>query len=95
MTHIEYQFVEYTSTPILLILQPKSDSGSEGHSLPIKAYEPTVEIRDRVTRNVFVEASYNIQTGEAERIAVDWTAKGGEGGTSCKLIRFIRGHLSH
>ncbi|KAL5535137.1 hypothetical protein ACEPAF_3231 [Sanghuangporus sanghuang] len=77
------QFVEYTSTPILLILQPTSESGPEaGHSLPIKAYEPTVEIRDRVTRNVFVEASYTIQTGEAERIAVDWTAKGGEGGTS-------------
>ena len=41
-----------------------------------------MEIRDRVTRNVFVEASYSVQTGEAERIAVDWTAKGGEGGTS-------------
>ncbi|EJD04393.1 uncharacterized protein FOMMEDRAFT_107067 [Fomitiporia mediterranea MF3/22] len=77
------QFVEYTSTPILLILQPTSETGPEGgHSLPIKAYEPTVEIRDRVTRNVFVEASFNVQTGEAERIAVDWTAKGGEGGTS-------------
>ena len=79
--------MEYTSTPILLILQPDSAPGSEGsHSLPLKAYEPTVEIRDRTTRNVFVEAAFNVQTGEAERIAVDWTAKGGEGGTSCESL---------
>ena len=82
--------MEYTSTPILLILEPTSEAGPEGnqgsHSLPIKAYEPTVEIRDRVTRNVFIEASFNVQTGEAERIAVDWTAKGGEGGTSCESL---------
>jgi len=77
------QFVPYTPTPILLILQPEAQSaGSAGQSLPLKAYEPTVEIRGRTSRNVFVEASFTVETGEAERIAVDWTAKGGEGGTS-------------
>ncbi|KAH8120654.1 maintenance of mitochondrial structure and function-domain-containing protein [Phellopilus nigrolimitatus] len=77
------QFVSYTPNPILLVLQPFGSSKSDGgHALPLKAYEQTVEIRDRSSRNVFVEASYSVETGEAERIAVDWTAKGGEGGTS-------------
>ena len=54
---------------------------SPGH-LPIKAYEPTVEIRDRSSRSVYIEAPFTVETGEAERIAVDTTARGGEGGTS-------------
>ena len=66
------------------MLQPSSVFVSDAQSLPFKAYEPTIEIRDRKTRSVFIEASYSVETGEAERIAVDWTAKGGSGGTSCK-----------
>lgn len=54
--------------------------------MPLKAYEPTLEIRDRKSRSVFIEAPYNVETGEAERIAVDWTAKGGSGGTSRKSL---------
>lgn len=50
--------------------------------LPFTAYEPTTEIRDRRTRSLYIEVPYAIETGEAERIAVDWTARGGEGGTS-------------
>ncbi|TFK57511.1 COP9 signalosome subunit 6 [Heliocybe sulcata] len=83
------QFTSYTSTPLLLLLQPTAAGTSAGSStnvtaqtLPFKAYEPTIEIRDRKTRWVFLEAPYNVETGEAERIAVDWTARGGEGGTS-------------
>ncbi|KAH9853084.1 COP9 signalosome subunit 6 [Lenzites betulinus] len=80
------QFTPYSSTPLLLILQPSTvfvaSADSSGQSLPLKAYEPTLEIRDRKSRSVFVEAPYNVETGEAERIAVDWTAKGGSGGTS-------------
>jgi len=51
-------------------------------SLPLRAYEPTLEIRDRKSRSVFVEAPFTVETGEAERIAVDWAAKGGEGDNS-------------
>jgi COP9 signalosome complex subunit 6 len=71
----------------LLILQSgihgrsgPSEVGAQ--SLPLKAYEPTIEIRERTSRSVFIEAAYTVETGEAERIAVDWTAKGGTGGTS-------------
>ncbi|KAI0343983.1 COP9 signalosome subunit 6 [Trametopsis cervina] len=83
------QFAAHSSTPLLLILQPSSVfahpiGSSDGlqASLPFKAFEPTIEIRDRKSRSVFVEANFKIETGEAERIAVDWTARGGSGGTS-------------
>lgn len=78
----------YTPNPILVVLQlsrASSKTDGSGQALPFKAYEPTIEIRDRSSRNVFVEASYSVETGEAERIAVDWSAKGGEGGTSRML----------
>lgn len=45
-------------------------------------YEPIVEIKDRHTRTMFVEVPEKIETGEAERIAVDWTARGGEGSSN-------------
>lgn len=31
---------------------------------------------------MFIETPFKVETGEAERIAVDWTAKGGGGSTS-------------
>ncbi|KIM85492.1 hypothetical protein PILCRDRAFT_817520 [Piloderma croceum F 1598] len=79
------QFTNYSSTPLLLLLQPASgpiSTSVNAQTLPFKAYEPTIEIRDRKSRSVFIEAAYNVETGEAERIAVDWTARGGGGGTS-------------
>jgi len=82
------QFVNYSSTPLLLLLQPASgpiSTSVNAQTLPFKAYEPTIEIRDRKSRSVFIEAAYNVETGEAERIAVDWTARGGGGGTSCQF----------
>ncbi|KAI0932530.1 hypothetical protein AcW1_000369 [Taiwanofungus camphoratus] len=80
------QFTTYSSTPLLLILQPSTvfaaSADLTAQSLPLKAYEPTIEIRDRKSRSVFIEAPFTVETGEAERIAVDFTAKGGEGDTS-------------
>jgi len=83
------QFVNYTSTPLLLMLKTRSTADASAgvvdptaQALPFNAYEPTIEIRDRKSRSVFIQAAYTVETGEAERIAVDWTAKGGEGGTS-------------
>ncbi|KAF7340003.1 COP9 signalosome complex subunit 6 [Mycena venus] len=80
------QFTGYCSTPLLLILQPSitlvASSDVNAQNLPFKAYEPTIELRDRKSRSVFIEVPYNVETGEAERIAVDWTARGGGSGTS-------------
>ncbi|KAJ2920283.1 hypothetical protein MD484_g72, partial [Candolleomyces efflorescens] len=80
------KFTVYCSTPLLLVLQPSlslaGGSDINAQSLPFKAYEPTVEIKERTSRSVYIEVPYNVETGEAERIAVDWTAKGGGSGTS-------------
>ena len=87
LPHDAVQFSLYCSTPLLLILQPVQTNGSNvalGH-LPLKAYEPMIEIRDGSSRSLYVEATFNVETGEAERIAVDTTARGGEGGTSRTL----------
>ena len=51
-----------------------------------------MEIRDKKTRSVFIEAPFKVETGEAERIAVDWTAKGGGGSTSCKYLIVLAPH---
>jgi COP9 signalosome complex subunit 6 len=69
------------------MLQPTgqvSTADVNAQTLPFKAYEPTVELKDRRSRSVYVEVPYNVETGEAERIAVDWTARGGGSGTSCE-----------
>ncbi|THH23108.1 hypothetical protein EUX98_g8074 [Antrodiella citrinella] len=74
-----------TAQHIALHEQPTkrlASSDPTAQNLPFKAYEPTIEIRDRKTRSVFIEATFTVETGEAERIAVDWTAKGGASGTS-------------
>ncbi|KAF8905435.1 COP9 signalosome subunit 6 [Gymnopilus junonius] len=80
------QFTGYCSTPLLLILQPNlalvHSTGINAQTLPLKAYESTIELRERKSRSVFLEVPYNVETGEAERIAVDWTARGGGSGTS-------------
>jgi hypothetical protein len=91
------QFSVYCSNPLLLILQPIHTAGVNvtlGH-LPIKAYEPTIEIRDRAPRSVYIEAPFTVETGEAERIAVDTTARGGEGGTSSTFTSPSIGPLLH
>jgi len=51
-----------------------------------------MELRERISRSVYIEVPYNVETGEAERIAVDWTAKGGGSGTSCELIPIFPEH---
>lgn len=42
---------------------------------------------------MFIEAPFKVETGEAERIAVDWTAKGGGGSTSCKYLTVLALHM--
>jgi len=85
-TTLHEQFTGYCSTPLLLLLQPSATGAStsdvNAQTLPFKAYEPTIEIRDRKSRSVYIEVPFNVETGEAERIAVDWTARGGGRGTS-------------
>ncbi|TFK41308.1 maintenance of mitochondrial structure and function-domain-containing protein [Crucibulum laeve] len=79
------QFTRYCSTPLLLLLQPNGSTITpdvNAQALPFKAFEPSIEIRERKSRSIFIEVPYTVETGEAERIAVDWTARGGGSGTS-------------
>jgi hypothetical protein len=92
ISHSTSKFTGYCSTPLLLLLQPFGSatlSELSTQTLPFKAYESTVEIRDRMSRSVFVEVPFRVETGEAERIAVDWTARGGGSGTSCKYSHWL------
>ncbi|KAL1740778.1 maintenance of mitochondrial structure and function-domain-containing protein [Schizophyllum fasciatum] len=80
------QFTAYCSTPLLLVLQPAGtvvlSTDVNAQTLPIKVYEPTMDFHGGKARAVYIEVPYNVETGEAERIAVDWTARGGGSGTS-------------
>lgn len=88
------KFTGYCSTPLLLLLQPNlhlaTSTDSNASTLPFKAYEPSVELKDRVSRSVYIEVPYTVETGEAERIAVDWTSRGGGSGTSCESFTFLK-----
>jgi hypothetical protein len=82
------QFVTYTQNPLFLILQPGLQGVQAGgvgkteqqQQLPISVYEPTLGLG--TNRTMLIKVEYKVETGEAERIAVDWTSKGGEGGGS-------------
>lgn len=56
------------------------NKGQQQQQLPLTLYEPTLGLG--TSRAMLVRVEYSVETGEAERIAVDWTAKGGEGGGS-------------
>ncbi|CAO1615000.1 unnamed protein product [Jaminaea pallidilutea] len=87
---IHKQFLEYNESPLYLQLSPDINSlGRSGGELPLQLYESHVEIsagQQQETSLHFVQSSggYKIETGEAERIAVDYAnkpagARGSEG----------------
>ncbi|KGB76050.1 COP9 signalosome complex subunit 6 [Cryptococcus deuterogattii R265] len=74
------QFASSIETPIFLLFDPSPASDSQ--ALPLKIYESatvTDTTGETSEEGKFVELEYGIETGEAERIAVDGVAKGGTG----------------
>lgn len=68
--------------------------------MPVSLYESIIEVIDNEPQVVFVAADYEIETGEAERIAVDHAAKpsgAGDGGaqSSCEGFPASHGGLEH
>ncbi|CAK1364814.1 uncharacterized protein RHO25_009687 [Cercospora beticola] len=59
---------------MLLLFHPETVEGLQGGKLPISLYE-TVEEGDSNVK--FRELAYDVETGDAERIGVDFVAKGG------------------
>jgi len=84
VTHIAIhaQFASYTESPLFVVLSPTAISAAS-EDIPLHAYEAAVEIVERKSRTALIEIPWKIETGEAERISVDWVARGGgEGGGS-------------
>jgi hypothetical protein len=79
------QLTEYNESPLFLQLSPGSSSlarAKAGGELPIAIYETHMEMPDAQSSSAtsgptmfFRPASYHVETGEAERIAVDHTSK--------------------
>lgn len=71
------QFFEYNETPLFLQLSRESlsSTSSQSKDLPVAIYETLVEIVNGEPTVAFLKGSYEIETGEAERVAVDHASK--------------------
>ncbi|KAG0051372.1 COP9 signalosome complex subunit 6 [Gryganskiella cystojenkinii] len=67
------QLMTYNESPLFLQLDPNEVS-TPARSLPITVYESIVDIVDNQPQPMFIKAAYKVETGEAERIAVDHVA---------------------
>ena len=70
----------YNETPIFVQLHQTVSSFENAEvngELPIRVYESVVEMVQGETTNFFVPVGFKIETGEAERIAVDHASKAG------------------
>lgn len=91
---IHKQLLAYNETPLLVQLHQTVSSFGEAEvngDLPIRVYESVVELVQGETANFFVPAGYRIETGEAERIAVDHASKAGaeSGGDHDSTSKFL------
>jgi len=84
------QVLPFNESPLYLLLDP---STSKHHKeLPVTIYESELRIVNDVPTMVFSKAPYKIETGEAERIAVDHIAHVSPSGTSEGSM--LIGHLN-
>lgn len=67
---------------MLLLFQPEMVDKMEGGKLPIGLYEPFQELAGEQSEMRFRELSFEVETGEAEMIGVDFVAKGGGNATA-------------
>ena len=84
------QLLAYNENP--LFLQLATSAIGLGKDLPFRIYEALTEIVSNTPTTHYIPVLYKIETGEAERIAVDQAAKpsdsgaGGENPCSCLLF---------
>nr|XP_019047778.1 COP9 signalosome complex subunit 6 [Kwoniella bestiolae CBS 10118]OCF26708.1 COP9 signalosome complex subunit 6 [Kwoniella bestiolae CBS 10118] len=83
---LHQQLTEIIDTPIFLLFHPNHSPASQ--ALPVTIYEAALAEggKDNSTEGKFVELAYGIETGEAERIAVDGVSRGGMGGEGEEII---------
>jgi len=80
--HRSPEITESNESPLYLLLDPVA-ARKQSKELPIAIYESELHMIDANPTNLFVKVPYKVETGEAERIAVDHVAKispsGGQG----------------
>lgn len=71
-TSLHKQFLTYNESPLFLQLSPARPSSQTGKDLPLAIYETVLEPRENgEPEPTFVKVEYEIETGEAEKVAVD------------------------
>jgi len=85
--HRSSTITEFNESPLYLILDTVACGRKTTKELPISIYESELHMIEDKATNLFVKVPYKIETGEAERIAVDHVARiipsgGGQNETS-------------
>ncbi|KAI8921061.1 COP9 signalosome complex subunit 6-like protein [Powellomyces hirtus] len=70
--HLHQQMIEHNESPLFLQLDPTSPPDAK--DFPISIYESIMDIVGGQAQLLFLKSEYKIETGEAERIAVDHVA---------------------
>ncbi|KAI8803522.1 maintenance of mitochondrial structure and function-domain-containing protein [Cladochytrium replicatum] len=70
--NVHQQMLEFNESP--LFLQLNSTGAVTAKELPIAMYESVIDIVNGQPRTIFLKTNYKIETGEAERIAIDHVA---------------------
>ncbi|KAJ3343046.1 COP9 signalosome complex subunit 6 [Gonapodya sp. JEL0774] len=70
---VHSQFLTFNESPLFAQLNPHLAATSR--DLPLSLYESIVDVVNGAPQTLFVKSPYRVETGEAERIAVDHVAK--------------------
>jgi len=73
--HRSPAITEFNESPLYLTLDTIAASRQTTKELPISIYESELHMIEEKPTNLFVKVPYKIETGEAERIAVDHVAR--------------------
>ncbi|GAA5924689.1 COP9 signalosome complex subunit 6 [Sporobolomyces koalae] len=71
-SHLHKQFLTYNEAPLFLQLSPERPNSSTSKDLPLTIYETVLESSTTgEPEPTLVKVAYEIETGEAEKVAVD------------------------
>jgi len=73
--HRSPSVIDFNESPLYLILDTVACGKRSTKELPISIYESELHMIEDKPTNLFVKVPYKIETGEAERIAVDHVAR--------------------
>ncbi|CDY42737.1 BnaA03g48020D [Brassica napus] len=84
--HIHKALMDINESPVYVLLNPAINHAQK--DLPVTIYESEFHVIDGIPQSIFVDASYTIETVEAERISVDHVAhlKPSDGGSAATQL---------